>query len=189
MPRQLWFYFDYVSHNAYLAWTQLLGLARRHALAIRLEPVLFGAMLNAHGQLGPAEIRPKSRWMLRDVLRKAKRFDVPIAPPVAHPFLPLLALRCTCSPLADEHRHALVAGLFEAVWVASRDVTDPAVVAAVADAVGLDGAGLVADAATGRTKGLLKARTDAALANDVFGVPSFLVDGTVFGGCDDRPAL
>ena len=138
MARQLRFYFDYVSHNAYLAWTQLDGLARRHALAIRLEPVLFGAMA-------------------------------------------FIAL--------SNHIPILIAGLFEAVWVASRDVTDPAVVAAVADAVGLDGAGLVADAATGRTKGLLKARTDAALANDVFGVPSFLVDGTVFWGCDDLPTL
>ncbi len=189
MPRQLQFYFDYVSHNAYLAWTQLDVLAARHDLEVVLEPVLFGAMLRVNGQLGPAEIAPKSQWMLRDVLRKAKRFDVPLAPPVAHPFNPLLALRCTCSPLAAERRDALTGALFEAVWAASRDVTDPAVVTAVADSVGLDGAALVADAATGPTKKLLQARTEAALAGGVFGVPSFAVDGMLFWGCDDLPTL
>jgi 2-hydroxychromene-2-carboxylate isomerase len=151
--------------------------------------VLFGAMLNAHGQLGPAEIGPKSRWMLRDVLRKAQRFEVPIAPPVAHPFSPLLALRCTCSPLADGRREALVGALFEAAWVASRDVTDAAVVADVAQSVGLDGAALIEDAATPATKAILKAHTDAALAQDVFGVPSFVVDDMLFWGCDDLPVL
>lgn len=189
MPRKLKFYFDYISHNAYLAWTRLDTLAARHDLEIRLEPVLFGAMLKANGQLGPAEIPPKSRWMLRDVLRKAKQFDVPIAPPVAHPFNPLLALRCTCSPLAAARRNALVGALFEAVWVASRDVTDPAVVADVADAVGLDGAALLEDAATASTKALLQERTDAALANDVFGVPSFEVEGMLFWGFDDLPMM
>jgi 2-hydroxychromene-2-carboxylate isomerase len=189
MPRHLRFYFDYVSHNAYLAWTQLDALATRCDLELDLEPVLFAGMLQAHGQLGPAEIGPKSRWMLRDVLRKAQRFNVPIAPPVAHPFLPLLALRCTCSPLADGHRKALVGALFEAVWVASRDVTDPAVVVDVANRAGLDGAALVEDAATETTKGRLRAGTEAALANEVFGVPSFVVDGMVFWGCDDLPTL
>ena len=189
MPRRLTFYFDYVSHNAYLAWTQLDRLAARYELEIRLAPVLFAGMLQAHGQLGPAEIAPKSRWMLRDVLRKARRFNVPIAPPVAHPFNPLLALRCTCSPLADRHREALVGALFEAVWVASRDVTDPAVVADVANGAGLDGGALVEDAATETTKGRLRAGTEAALANEVFGVPSFVVDGMVFWGCDDLPTL
>ena len=189
MPRRLTFYFDYISHNAYLAWTQLDALAARHDLEIGLEPVLFAGMLQAHGQLGPAEIAPKSRWMLRDVLRKAKRFDVPIAPPAAHPFNPLLALRCTCSPLAHERRKALVGALFEAVWVASRDVTDPAVVTDVADAVGLDGAALVADAATASTKALVRERTDAALANEVFGVPSFEIEGMLFWGCDDLPVM
>jgi hypothetical protein len=30
MTQQIPFYFDYISHNAYLAWTQLLRLAHEH---------------------------------------------------------------------------------------------------------------------------------------------------------------
>lgn len=189
MPRRLEFWFDYVSHNAYLAWTRLDALATRHDLEVVLAPVLFAGLLQAHGQLGPAEIRPKSEWMLRDVLRKAARLGVPIAPPASHPFNPLLALRVTISPLAGERRAALVRGLFEAVWVESRDVSEPRVVAAIADAAGLDGEALLADAATPATKALLKTRTDEAIAAGVFGVPSMRVGDALFWGFDDLPEI
>ncbi len=189
MSRQLDFYFDYVSHNAYLAWTQLPRLARRHGIPLSLHPVVFGAMLKANGQLGPAEIPPKSLWMLRDVLRKAARLDIPIAPPAAHPFNSLLALRATCSPLAEARRDALVGALFDAVWVESRDVSDPAVVADVASRVGLSGDALVADANREDTKRRLRAGTDAAIAAGVFGVPSMCVGDALFWGFDDLEAL
>ena len=91
--RRATFYFDFISHNAYLAWTQLGPLAERHAVAFELVPVVFGALLAAHGQLGPAEVPPKSRWMLRDVVRKARLAGVPLAPPHSHPFNPLPSLR------------------------------------------------------------------------------------------------
>lgn len=55
----LHFYFDYISHNAYLAWTQLDALCKKHDLVLQPVPVLFGAMLKANGQLGPAEIRAR----------------------------------------------------------------------------------------------------------------------------------
>jgi 2-hydroxychromene-2-carboxylate isomerase len=189
MPRPLDFYFDYVSHNAYLAWTQLPDVANRHGLALRPRPVVFGAMLKANGQLGPAEIPPKSRWMLRDVLRKAARLGIPIAPPAGHPFVSLLALRATCSPLADAQRDALVGALFRAVWVESRDVADPAVVADAASRSGLDGPALVADASSDATKARLRRETDAAMEAGVFGVPSMRVGDELFWGFDDLEAL
>jgi 2-hydroxychromene-2-carboxylate isomerase len=41
------FYFDYVSPNAYLAWTQLPALAERHGAVIEPVPVLFAGLLEA----------------------------------------------------------------------------------------------------------------------------------------------
>ena len=51
------FYFDYISPNAYLAWTQLPALAQRNGCSIEPVPVLFAGLLEAHRQLGPAEVR------------------------------------------------------------------------------------------------------------------------------------
>src|SRR5690349_4880620 len=96
-PGRLYFFFDYISHNAYLAWHKAPALAARHGLALTPVPVLFGAMLSHYRQIGPAELPAKSAWMLRNVLRKARLHGIPIAPPASHPFNPLLALRATCA--------------------------------------------------------------------------------------------
>jgi len=183
------FFFDYISHNAYLAFTQLDLLAARQRREVTLEPVLFAGLLNHYGQLGPAEVPPKARWMMLDVVRKARRLGVPIAPPASHPFVPLLALRVSFAPLEPELRKRLVAALFRAVWAESVDVSDAREVTRVLDAVGLDGEALLAFAQSDAAKRALRAATDAALADGIFGVPSFLVDGQLFWGFDDLPNL
>ena len=76
------FYFDYISPNAYLAWTQLPALAARNGCVIEPVPVLFAGLLEAHRQLGPAEVLPKMRWMWKNVLRKAAVLSVPLNAPV-----------------------------------------------------------------------------------------------------------
>ena len=188
-PAPIRFLFDYISHNAYLAWTQLGPLAERFGRDIEIEPVLFAGLLNAHGQLGPAEVPPKARWMMLDVVRKARRLGVPIAPPRTHPFNPLLALRITHACPAGDERRRLVDALFRAVWGESVDVSSPADVARVASAAGLDGAKLVEAAASDTAKRRLRETTDRALADGVFGVPTFLVDGALFWGFDDLDHL
>ena len=183
------FLFDYISHNAYLAWTQIGVIAQRHGRAVEPEAVLFAGLLNAHGQLGPAEVPPKARWMMLDVARKARRLGVPIAPPKTHPFPPLLALRVTHAAPAGEPRRRLIDGLFRAVWAESRDPADPSEVAAIARAAGLDGERLVKEAASDSVKARLREATERAVRDGVFGVPTALVDGELFWGFDDWPHL
>lgn len=187
--RKLDFYFDYISHNAYLAWTQLAPLAHRYGLEVVRIPVLFGALLQAHGGLGPAEIPAKSLWMIRDVLRKARMLGVPLAPPATHPFNPLLPLRVTCLPLPGADQGRVISSLYEAAWAHGRDISSANVVAAVLDEIGLDGARLVDEAAGDGAKARLRANTDAALASGVFGVPTMIVDDQLFWGYDDWPNL
>jgi len=183
------FLFDYISHNAYLAWTQIGVIAARHGRTVEPEPVLFAGLLNAHGQLGPAEVPPKARWMMLDVARKARRLGVPLAPPKTHPFPPLLALRVTHAAPPGEPRRRLIDGLFRATWAESRDPSDPAEVARIAAAAGLDGERLVKDAATEPVKARLRDATEAAVRDGVFGVPTALADGELFWGFDDLPHL
>jgi 2-hydroxychromene-2-carboxylate isomerase len=187
--RGLRFYFDPISHNAYLAWTQLPKLAARFELAIEPVPVLFAGLLEAHGQLGPAEVRPKGRWMVRNTLRKAAVLGVPLEPPAHHPFNPLLALRVCSLPLAQTERMALVDAILTGVWARSLHVSEPAVVEALANEAGLPGAQLVAAAQQPDAKARLRAQTDAAIATGVFGVPTLVVGDELFWGYDDWPWL
>jgi 2-hydroxychromene-2-carboxylate isomerase len=188
-PTSLRFYFDYISPNAYIAWTQLPALAKRHGVAIEPVPVLFARLLEASGRLGPAEIPDQMRWMWKNVLRKATLLGVPFHPPAFHPFNPLLALRVSSLPLAEASRARLIEGLFSAVWARRLHVSDPLVVKQVADEIGLDGATLVAQADVPEAKALLRAQTMDAVDRAVFGVPTIEVGGELFWGYDDFPHL
>lgn len=183
------FLFDYISHNAYLAWVELQPLARRCGRAVEPVPVLFAGLLNAHGQLGPAEVAPKARWMMLNVARKARRMGIPIAPPATHPFPPLLALRATWAAPEGAPRKQLIDALFRAAWAESQDMGDPKTVANAARAAGLDGDALLAEAATDPVKARLRDATDAAVREGVWGVPTFAVDGELFWGFDDLAYL
>lgn len=177
MTRSIRFYFDVISPYAYLAWTQLPALAARCGCVVEPVPVLFAALLNAHGTVGPAEVPARRRYVMKDVARKAHRLGVPIDAPFAHPFNPLLALRVASLATGDQQVRVIDA-LYRAVWAERRDITQASVVAEVSGA----DAGLVERA--GEAKDRLRAQTDEAIARGVFGVPTMIVDDELFWGTD-----
>ena len=108
-------------------------------------PVLFAALLDAHGTKGPAEIPAKRVYTYRDAYRKAHRLGLPtLRPPPSHPFNPLLALRVASLPLARVDQRRLIDALFAATWTLGTGIEAPDAVAAAARAAGLDGDALVA---------------------------------------------
>jgi len=188
-PTAVRFYFDYVSPNAYLAWTQLPLLVERFGVDIVPVPVLFAGLLEAHGRVAPAEVPVHIRWMWKNVLRKAAILSVAMNRPASHPFNPLLALRVSSLPLPAPERLGLIDALFQAVWVRGLEISDPRVVEDVADEIGLPGAALVARAQEAGSKARLRKQTDDAIARNVFGVPSMEVGDELFWGYDDFPYL
>lgn len=184
MRRPITFFFDFISPYAYLAWTQIHALAARHRCDVEPVPILFAALLDKYGHKGPAEIPPKRVYIFKDVLRSAAVLGVKLEPPPAHPFNPLLALRC--ASLVDDHddKRRAIDALYAAVWAGGPGVTDASVMAEVLSAAGLDGGGLVERASTDEAKARVRAQTERALAAGAFGVPSMLVDGELFWGLD-----
>ena len=170
--RQIDFYFDYISHNAYLAWHRLPRMAADAGYTVRCVPVVFAGFLKAYGQLGPAEVAPKLAWMNRNNLRKAALLGIPLNAPQQHPFHPLFTLRATAQPMSEHDRARVTGALLQAVWVDAVDPNDRAAIATVLDAAGLDGAALVAGADSDAAKAQLLANGEQALARGAFGVPT-----------------
>lgn len=188
-PKKLYFFFDYISHNAYLAWTRMPALAREHGLALEPVPVLFAGMLSHYKQIGPAEIPAKSRWMLWNVLRKAGQHGIPIAPPASHPFNPLLPLRVSCCDFPDPLRITLTDRLFRAAWAESRAVATAETVRELLAGLGLDAEHTLLQAQSEPVKQRLRQNTEGALAAGVFGVPGMMVRNELFWGFDDLEYL
>lgn len=183
------FLFDFISPYAYLAWKALGPLAARHGRAVEAVPVLFAALLDAHGQKGPAEIPSKRVYVFKDALRRADALGLPFVAPPSHPFNPLLALRVASLAMPEAQRHALIHALFDAVWASGEGVTDPWVVARCCAAAGLDGEACVAAACAEPAKAALRARSEEAVRLGVFGVPTVLVGEELFWGYDALPFL
>lgn len=170
-------YFDFVSP---FAWLQLPRVrALRAQLPIEPVPIVFGAVLAHHGQLGPAEIPGKREFTYRMVQWQAARQGLPLRFPPAHPFHSLAALRlCVAAGSTWE----AVEAIFAHLWRDGLAGDSAQALAPVARGLGFaDAAAAVAAEAV---KARLRANTEAALAAGVYGVPTLGLDGELFWGND-----
>lgn len=193
-PAPLFFYFDFISPYAFLAWTQIHALAAAHGREVRPVPILFAALLNRWGHLGPAEIPPKREYVFKNVLRLAHGLGVSLSPPPNHPFNPLLALRVVSVPRPPADQKRLIDLLFEATWGSGVGdglwgVEDAQTIAKIVAAAQLDPAAALSEALSDDNKARVRAQTDDALKQGVFGVPTVIADGELFWGLDAFPHL
>lgn len=170
-------YYDFISPYAYLQCATFPALPAD--VQVRLKPVLFGALLERAGTLGPAEIPGKREHTYRQTLWLAQRHGLPMRLPPRHPFNPLPVLRLA---VALDAPLATVRGIFDFIWAQGRDPSDPDEFARLSDSLGAtDAEARIADPAV---KARLKTNTDEAIAAGVWGVPTFAIDGFCFWGFD-----
>ena len=170
-------YFDFISPFAYLQWRRL---RRDHPeVALNPKPLLFAAILNHVGQLGPAEIPQKRRHTYRIVLWQARQAGVPLHFPPAHPFNPLPALRLC---LAAPNRIEAIDAIFAHIWEHGRAADSIDALADVARELGIiDPAAAIA---RDEVKRELLANGEEAMALGLFGVPTLKVRDELFWGND-----
>ena len=168
-------YFDFLSPFSYLHWQKVKGLQ-----GVEPIPVVFGAILSAHGQKGPAEIPGKREFTYRHVLWQARAEGVPMRFPPSHPFNPLGALRAC---IAAGSTPASVDAIFDWIWRDGRAVDGDEALQPLLDQLGVTREALT----SAETKAALRANTDAAIAAGVFGVPTLQIGDALFWGNDAHP--
>ena len=183
--KQITFYLDFVSPYAYLAFEKLPEALEGLSYAVDYRPILFAGLLKHHGQLGPAEIRPKRDWTYRQVLWLGHHLGIPLQMPAAHPFnpLPLLRLALACGSQGMANRYVCEM-IFRHVWRGGADAGDPQRLEALTQALAP-----ARDPAGDEVKAELKANTNEAIARALFGVPTYAVDDKLFWGLDALPML
>jgi 2-hydroxychromene-2-carboxylate isomerase len=179
------FYLDFISPYAWLGFDALPQALQGISHRVVHKPVLFAAMLKHHGQLGPAEIPAKRDWTYRQVLWQAKQQGTPLQLPAMHPFNPLGLLRlATACDAGGEPNRWVCEKIFRHVWCAGGDAADGQRLQQLTSELAP-----VRDPSSPAVKQALQAHTHEALAQGVFGVPSFKVDDKVFWGQDALPML
>jgi 2-hydroxychromene-2-carboxylate isomerase len=186
--RHITCYLDFISPYAYLAFEALPEALQGISYRVTYLPVLLGALLKHHGQLGPAEIPAKRDWTYRQVLWLARSRGVKLQMPVSHPFSPLpllrLALACSAELEPAAPNRYVCETLFRHVWHGGAEVLEPARLQALTEALAPR-----RDVNGEAVKAQLKRNTDEAIAQGVFGVPAFVIDDKLFWGLDALPML
>jgi 2-hydroxychromene-2-carboxylate isomerase len=189
------FYFDYSSTNSYFAAFMLPELCQRHGAAVNWLPVHFAALFRSTGFEVMAMTPRKARYLWRDHERYAEYTGLPFRKPSRFPIKTAAALRATFavpslvtpSTPADYSVPAmgqLTQSLMRAYWERDEDISDPAVVQALADECGIEGRRLLAAANSDAGRARLATETERAVSRGVFGAPTFFVGNEMFWGKD-----
>jgi 2-hydroxychromene-2-carboxylate isomerase len=158
-----------------------MGISHR----VVYQPILFGAVLNHHGHMGPAEIPGKREWTYRQVLWQAKQMGIPLDMPLTHPFNPLSLLRLAVASSDDGAPNRYVCEtIFRHVWKGGKAADDVERFAKL-----IEGLAPKRNIQEGQVKNQLKNNTEQAIAKGVFGVPTFAIDDKLFWGLDALPMV
>ena len=108
-----------------------------------------------------------------------------------HPAKSVNAMRFCCALQDDQPALRVFAkAAFESYFGAQENLDDPAVLAAVAERVDLDGAEIVAASQSDAVKARLRANTDEVIGRGGYGSPTIFVDGNdMYFGNDQLPLV
>lgn len=175
-------YFDFNSPYAYLQLEQFDRLPAN--LEIHLRPIVFGALLGHWEHKGPAEIPEKRRHTYRYTQFRAEQLGVPFKMPPAHPFNPLAMLRLTVAMGAEK---SLVQKIFRYIWRQGNSVSSSEDWRSLCGYLNIQDA----DELIGKeeVKLQLRANTERAIAQGVFGIPTFVLGSQLFWGEDATDML
>jgi 2-hydroxychromene-2-carboxylate isomerase len=183
------FYFDFGSPNAYLAHRVIPKIEQRTGAKFRYVPALLGGIFKATGNRSPAEafagIPAKLAYEGRETQRFVKKHGVTAF--ARNPHFPVNTLQIMRGAVAAQKLgvfEAYVEAVYRAMWEQGLKMDDPAVIRAALEAAGLPADRLIELTGDPEVKQTLIANTEAAVADGVFGSPSFLVGDELFFGKD-----
>ena len=188
MPEErLSYYCTMASPWTYLGHDETLALCRKNGVAVDILPVDLTDVFSVSGGLPLPQRAPQRRaYRLVELQRWRARRGADLN---LHPkYFPAPADRANCMVVAAVmgglDAVALAGALMRGVWAEDRNIGDDGDLAAIADAAGFDGAGLLAEAGGAAVQERYLAQTERAKAAGVFGAPTYVWRGEPFWGQD-----
>ncbi len=187
------FFFDCSSPWTYLAFHNIQILAAELQEPIQWRPILVGGIFNS---INPSvyamrenPVPAKQAYMLKDLQDWSREAGLKIVmPPRIFPVNSVKAMRA-CIWLAPQGKlPAFAAAVFEAYWAREEDISQDAVLLAICQQLGIDGAAFLAGIGQATIKEQLKANTEEVIARGGFGSPTIFVGDDMYFG-NDRLSL
>jgi 2-hydroxychromene-2-carboxylate isomerase len=181
------FYFDFLSPYGYLGSLGIEEIAKKHQLEVDWRPFLLGVTVMRVMGLPPVPDTPlKGPYAALDIPRTFAYRGVAHNPGPVRPYPPLPAGRAYTwlKDQDDGLAKRFAQTVYSAHWSEGRDVSTAHQLADVGHALGIDRDRLMASVSDSEVKTRHKQWVDLAVANGVFGAPTFVIDGEMFWGSD-----
>ncbi|MEQ1517054.1 MAG: 2-hydroxychromene-2-carboxylate isomerase [Usitatibacteraceae bacterium] len=189
------YWFSVASPWTWLGSARFIELARASDARVEVLPMELGDVFAATGGR-PFADRPTARKTYRqlELARWSKHLDIPLT--LEPRFYPVDRLPASCLVIAASNEAGcevsdaandtlpLTHAILRAIWAEDRNIADWSTLAAIANDVGLDGNALVEIAQQPATAEQYRRITERAIAAQVFGAPTYVIEGERFWGQD-----
>ena len=185
MAAEIDFYWDIGSTNTYFALHLIRPIAERYGATIRYQPFNLGYVFRKHDYQLMEEPRAKLSNRRRDLQRWAARHDLPFRMPSQFPIKTSRALRGSLVARRYGLEDAYLDAIFSAYWEHDdASIASYEGLSRIAGEIGLDGGSFEAECDSDEVRTALAAVTERAMAEGVFGAPTFVIDGEIYWGKD-----
>jgi len=188
MARTVDYYFTPQSPWTYLGHARFAAIAREAGATVNVRPVDFGAVFPVSGGLPLGKRAPQRQaYRLVEMARFSRHLGIPmnVKPrffPVAGDDAAKLIIAVDLHDGADAAMQ-VSAAVFAAVWAQERNIADPALLEALAAECGLSPK-RIEQSQSQAVQERYDGYTQQAIDAQVFGAPSYVIDGEIFWGQD-----
>lgn len=186
------FYFDFSSPYSYIASERIEELAARYGYQVVWKPMLLGVLFKTTGGVPLTMGHPwRAKYAEMDFARSAEFHGVPFRQPSKFPQPTQSVARALLwlQRNAPDKAAAFAHEAFREMFARDGDLTSAETLERLARAVGADPQALAAATQDAAIKQALVDINDEAARLEIFGAPTFVLDGERFWGHDRMPYL
>lgn len=179
------FFWDVGSTNSYFALKLLKPMAAKYGVEITYRPLNLGYVFRHHNYVLMEEPKAKIDNRLIDLMRWARKYDLPFKVPAVFPIKTSRALRGSIAMREWGLEAEYVEAVFDSYWEAGDvEIGEYSSLRPIAARLGVDPADFEARAEGDAVRAAIIAETEDALADGVFGAPIIRVEDQLFWGKD-----
>ncbi|MBU1361204.1 MAG: 2-hydroxychromene-2-carboxylate isomerase [Gammaproteobacteria bacterium] len=182
------YYFSPQSPWTYLGHARFAAMAKAAGATVHVRPVDFGAVFPVSGGLPLGKRAPQRQaYRLLELARFSQHLGLPINPkpkffPVSNEDAAKLIIAVDIADGTDAAMK-LCGMVFAGVWAHEKNIADPKVLGVLVDECGLP-AKRIEQSHSQAVQERYESFTQLAIDAEVFGAPSYVVDGEIFWGQD-----
>lgn len=182
---QVELYWDAGSTNTYFAIKLIKPILAKHDAELVLHPYNVGYVFRTSGYELMKESKAKLRYRKADLMRWARKYNLPFQIPREFPIKSSRVLRGSLAMRRQGLEFPFVEAVFDAYWQrGDASIVDFAGLRPIARDLGVDPDWFEHVASSDEIAREVAASTDRGIARGVFGVPSLFVGDAMFWGKD-----